>query len=123
MFDFSVTAYHIVDWVKSFRPDLASAAYAVLDSTPALLVCRDLANANKHFRLDLKHKAYRDHPPTVSDVEYSAVPQVSARLASEGPQRRMKVQYMSGDRLRVEDVADEALRAWETFFGEHGLAP
>jgi hypothetical protein len=35
----------------------------------------------------------------------------------------MKVQYISGDRLRVEDMADEALNAWERFFEQHGLAP
>ena len=121
LFDFSLTAYHIVDWVKAFHPDLAPAAYALLNAVPALGACRDLANANKHFALALERGPYRSHPPTVGQVDYSAAPPVSADLPTA--RRWLKVVLVEGTRLRVEDVVDQALSAWEKFFTDHGLAP
>jgi len=110
------------------QASLTSSAYALLDGTPALTACRDLANSNKHFELDLKSRAYRSHPPTVDGVDYSASPTVSVTLREQEDEaatahRRLKVGFVAGRRVRVEDVADQAISAWESFFAQHGLAP
>ena len=125
VFDFSVTVYHIVDWVQAMRPDLKTAVYGLLNSDPALQGCRDIANANKHFFLDVETGPYKKYPPVVERVEYSLGglgETVSALEAVESLARestssiqKVKVQYESGARLRFEDLADQAVSAWQTF--------
>lgn len=55
-FNFVVTAYHLIEWVKrdpvvspATKRDLAS-----VRQDTHIAVCRDLANANKHFKLNYK---------------------------------------------------------------------
>ena len=135
LFDFSVTAYHVVDWVKSFHPDLERAVYSHLDSEPSLQACRDLANLSKHFELNPLSGAYRNHPPSIGDVDHT-IP--AATVASMSPVegveakrivytastwRPLKVVFVAGQRVRVEEIATQAVSAWERFFAQHGIAP
>lgn len=56
LFNFVVTAYSLIDWVKN-DPAVPPAAKRDLSSIRQdkyMRVCRDLANANKHFKLDYK---------------------------------------------------------------------
>ncbi len=52
-FDFVVTGYSLIDWVKNDPavPAAAKAAVPLLYSDPWLKVCGDLATASKHFVL------------------------------------------------------------------------
>jgi hypothetical protein len=83
LFDFSVTAYHVVDWVKTLYPHLESPVYVHLDSTPALAACRDIANSHKHHTLNLQSAAYRNFPPVVDDLDYSLGPVCSVSIATD----------------------------------------
>lgn len=120
VFDFSVTAYHVRDWVKSLHPHLESQVNSLFSSSRALQACRDIANSNKHFQLDLNSYGYRKRPPSVKELDYSATPVVSPELALD---RHLKVVLVAGQRVRVEDMADEAISTLEGFFKDHGLAP
>jgi hypothetical protein len=64
VFDFSVTAYHVRDWVKSLHPHLESHVVSLFSSNRMLQACRDIANSNKHFELDVTSPPYRKHPPS-----------------------------------------------------------
>jgi hypothetical protein len=134
LFDFSVTAYHIVDWLKSYYPQLEALAYSYLDSTPALQACRDIANSHKHHALDVAKGSYRKFPPVIDHLDYSLGATASPRLVSDVSgetqsltsgahlPRRLKAQFVGGGRLRVEDIAKDAVVAWELFFALHGIA-
>jgi hypothetical protein len=133
LFDFSVTAYHIVDWMKSFHPELEVATYTWLNSEPSLQACRDIANSHKHHALDVAHGAYRRFPPVVEHLDYSLGAVASVQMSADvlgaesseelggRPQRHLKVQFVSGPRSRVEEIADDAVAAWERFFALHGI--
>ena len=135
LFDFSVSIHSMLDWIKSIHPNHEIAAFALLDSTPALCACRDIANSNKHYELSLESGPYRRFPPAVDDVDYSLSASVSHSLsASAGiddgptpeqqtpaPVQRLKVIYVAGSRTRIEDIANEAITAWEGFLSKHGI--
>ena len=132
LFDFSVTAYHILDWIKSSSPHLEAAAYTCLNANVALQACRDIANSHKHNALDLASHAYRKFPPVVDHLDYSLSAANSIVVAPDAiehkrvelvvdPPRRLKVQFAHGDRERVEDIAKAAVAAWETFFAHHAI--
>jgi hypothetical protein len=134
LFDFSVTAYHVLDWVKANHPNLEREVYALLNSTPSLQACRDIANAHKHAALDLASRAYRTFPPVVEALDYSLGPTATVSAFSgsdfdvkrpstvEAPlQQYLKASLATGHRLRIERMTDEAIAAWERFFQEHDL--
>ncbi len=52
-FNFVVTGYSIIDWVKNGDsvPATAKAAVAGMYGEPWIKICGDLANASKHFKL------------------------------------------------------------------------
>ena len=117
LFNFVVTTYHIVDWVKSYRADLKGEVYAHLNQCEALRACRDLCNASKHVQLSLEHRSYRERPPVVEDVAVSAATVATTLVSVDDPLRgltenqavpfpsppwRLKVQLTSGRRLRAE---------------------
>jgi hypothetical protein len=118
VFDFSVGAYHIVDWIKSFHPELKSSAYSLLNSNRCVGACRDLCNASKHVKLAVEKPPYNKYLPVLADVEASAIPSVELALPSTF---RLKLQFADGDRIPMEDVATEAYRAWYAFFAQHGI--
>ena len=134
LFDFSVTAYHVVDWVRSFHPNLEEAVYSHLDSEPSLQACRDLANSSKHFALNPLSSAYRNHPPSIDAVDHTIPVSTAGSISSLGVDtkrvvsvsstwRPLKVAFVAGQRVRVEEIATEAVSAWERFFAQHGIAP
>jgi hypothetical protein len=136
LFDFSVSIHSMLDWIKSLYPNHETAAFALLDATPSLCACRDIANSNKHYELDLGAGPYRRFPPVVDDVDYSMSASVSHSLGtratihdgsdrsqpSPAPARHLKVIYVTGNRARVESIADEAIAAWEGFLAKYGIS-
>src|SRR6266487_1410203 len=58
LFNFVVTAYHIIDWIKNDPSVPAPAKTEVVSmyGNTHVAVCRDLANASKHFALDKNYK-------------------------------------------------------------------
>jgi hypothetical protein len=130
LFNFSVTAYHIRDWVKAYRPDLEPSSSQLLEQHEALAACRDLANASKHAALDLSHRSYKNHPPVVDEVAMSAPvahfgDESDARPSSGptavSPPWRFKVQLASGQRVPIDDLVTQALAAWRRYFESHSI--
>jgi hypothetical protein len=52
-FNFIVTAYHLIDWIDKNPsvPEPARTEVKTLYRNPYIAICRDLANASKHFVL------------------------------------------------------------------------
>ncbi len=114
LFNFSVSVYHLVDWVKEYYPNLKDAVYDWLNTHEELRAFRDLANASKHVSLTVDKGPYENYPPVVEDVEASATSFDVAMLT--GPPYRLKVQLENGARLTINELADKAIQAWDEFF-------
>ncbi|MFH0342906.1 MAG: hypothetical protein ACHBNF_12420 [Chromatiales bacterium] len=149
LFNFAVTVYHIIDWLKAYRPELGNEAYGWLNSQEALQVCRDLCNASKHVVLDSNKGGYRSYPAVTEALDTSAiasttvasikgndvctgiakdaaVPVTPARDHSPEydnhlPQWRLKVQLKSGQRVSADEIAERSIVVWEQFFEDHDI--
>lgn len=118
LFNFTVSCYHLVDWIKVYCPKLESKVYELLNNNKYIGACRDLCNASKHVKLDLERGPYVKYPPVVSDVEQSAT---GSMIASQLPNYRLKIQFEDGERLAAEEVIENAMKAWKRFFDENGI--
>ena len=125
LFNFAVGCYHLVDWVKAFRPDLKDDVYTLLNNNMYLSACRDIANASKHVTLNLTQGAYKFYPPVLSSVETSATDHgvYKSALSNQDtvPPIRVKVQFQKGAKITVQEVVTKAVKAWEDFFRAKAL--
>lgn len=150
LFNFAVTVYHIIDWLKAYHPELKKEPYEWLNSQEALQVCRDLCNASKHVVLDSNKGGYRGYPAVTEALDTSAIASTavasikgndlctaieakdavvsvtpvrdhSPEYDSQLPKWRLKVQLKSGQRLSVDEIAVKSIVAWEQFFKRHDI--
>jgi hypothetical protein len=132
LFNFAISAYHLCDWVKAFRPKLKGKVTALLDGSNSLRACRDLCNASKHIILTLDRGAYLTHPPLVDAVSISATAGTSLpdrkEVSGQAPNQgivltpwRLKIQMKDGPRIAAEDLVSEAVSVWETFFTDNHI--
>jgi hypothetical protein len=117
LFNFSLSVYHIVDWIKEYHPDLKESVYDWLNTHEELRVFRDLGNASKHVSLELDRGPYKEHPPVVEEIEASA--RASDVIKGIGPKFRLKIQTEGGTRLTANEWADKAIAAWVEYFKIH----
>lgn len=128
LFNFAISAYHVWDWVKAFRPELKSTVTALLDQSDSLKACRDLCNASKHVTLDLKRRHPVVHDVRTSSAAATSPPNLglSARATEQSampklpPPWRLKFE-VSGRTMAAEELVSEAIGVWETFFAEHHI--
>ncbi|MEO8158903.1 MAG: hypothetical protein ABI648_13990 [Betaproteobacteria bacterium] len=134
LFDFVVSAYHLWDWIKVYRPDLEQSVTALLSSSESLGACRDLCNASKHVILTTDRGSYLKYPPVVDAVSVSATSQASLaeindafpnltneKVTSVQPAWRLKVQMKSGERIAVEVLVSDVIGVWERFFADNDI--
>lgn len=133
LFNFAISAYHLWDWIKAYRPELEGTVTALLHSSDSLGACRDLCNASKHVILTLDSGPYKKHPPVVDAISISAtartslpdVKDVLRQAGSKGtaptsqPSWRLKIQMKNGCRIAAEDIVSEAIGVWEKFFADN----
>jgi hypothetical protein len=125
LYNFSVTAYHVKDWLRE-HPGASFSTTDVEDWIPqheSLSICRDICNASKHRKI----KKYK---PVTASLTASVMPAVSVVMkfgegglsAPPTPKRfRVKAVLADGKRIDVLQVAKDAVTAWEAFFNRHGL--
>lgn len=114
VFDFVQAVNALREWVVAARPDLAPEVRQ-LERAPAIRACRDIANAGKHIVID-------KYEPSVRELTHSLVPSMTHSLGS-ARQWWLKVVLGDGSRVRMDDVAAEAISLWEAFFAKHDIDP
>ncbi|MBB5459013.1 hypothetical protein [Paraburkholderia sp. Cpub6] len=116
LFNFAITAYHLVDWVKTLRPEVdISKVSDLLEGSECLRACRDLCNASKHIDLT-------KYPPTAQDVRFSATAATSiSNTSASQPPWRLKIQMKDGHTIRADDLVSDVIDAWKTFFADNHI--
>jgi len=123
LFNFSIGAYHLIDWVRAFRPELdqgpASKVYALLQGSEPLGACRDIANASKHILLDRYKKG--NGPTIQAALRRSATAVTSApnKLPLQ-PRWRLKIELPSRT-IAAEDWVQEVIEEWQRFFDDNRI--
>jgi hypothetical protein len=126
LYNFSITAYHVKDWLIK-QPGASYSEKDVEDfvkNDPALSTCRDLCNSNKHKNIT---KYIPDAIETTASA-MSIIPiagpstfnQVPLHTTSTPP-FRVKVITSNGQRLEAVQLAEDVVHSWEAFFAKHGL--
>lgn len=123
LFNFSVSAYHVIDWVQAYRPELKEKLSSVRKEV-SIKIIRDVCNASKHVELDENSSAYKKFPAEAESVETSATSATSL-MGSKSKNASnvwvLKVVTKSGSRKRFEDVAKRAIDILDEFFRDNGL--
>ncbi|MGI3202496.1 hypothetical protein ACRJ4W_37290 [Streptomyces sp. GLT-R25] len=114
---FFETVHHLKDWLTNDQASgvLTADVHDLLDGSPTLKLCADLANGAKHFKLDPTRRTQTgDHSTTIAenDVVVFVGTGVSAhrfRTASGGTPRD------------VLEVAEEAVNEWRGFLSARNV--
>jgi hypothetical protein len=135
VFNFMVTAYHLVDWLSNGpgATDFALTADidATLRSNVYVRICRDVCHASKHFGIDPTRHSYRgkDKAPVVKDVishpgethfaDWGGfTPRAYQMIMARGAWVSVTVDTEAYD---LQDVVREVLQLYEDFLSSHGL--
>lgn len=117
LFDFAIAINSLRDWVVAKYPELDRHT-RTLSQQPPIAACRDMANAGKHVML------LEGYPATVKKITQSTRLYTGHATPSGSPTGRkwdMKVVLHDGSRANLEDVANDAVLLWESFFKKHSL--
>ncbi|SRR6266487_708322 len=120
LFNFVVTAYHIIDWIKNDPsvPTPVKTDVQSMYSNTYVAVCRDLANASKHFALDKNYKG------SVTAKTSATGGYGVGRYGKGGygiGEQSIVVVLTDGQRFDALELAQKVLDAWGAFFATHGL--
>jgi hypothetical protein len=120
LFNFVVTCYSMIDWVKNDPGIPASAktdiAVQGVYNDKWLKVCGDLATASKHFKLT-------NRVPITSSATTSQGFGVG-RYAKGGygvAEESIEVQLNDGTTLVCLDLVRGVVACWQSFFSDHGI--
>ncbi|MCL7942922.1 hypothetical protein [Marinobacter sp. ATCH36] len=120
-FNFVVTAYSLADWVQNdpVVPQPAKADLQRFRGTTAIKICRDLANASKHFLLD----PTRNPNPAVSAADSDQG--FGAGRFGVGDygigEEKITVILGAGNSIDGLDLMEDTLMEWQQFFSNHGI--
>jgi hypothetical protein len=116
-FNFVVTGYSLIDWVKKDPsvPQRAQTAVNDIRRDPLIKTCRDLANASKHFTLD--------YPPITSSAT-SEQGFGQGRYGRGGfglGEESIEVTLTDGSSFDCLELVEGVMNTWKNFFSSHGI--
>jgi hypothetical protein len=116
-FNFVVTGYSLIDWVKKIRQfhKQLKLPLKIFTDDQWIKTCRDLANASKHFTLN--------YPPITS----SATSEQGFGVGRFGlggfglGEERIEVKLTDGSSFDCFELVDGVMNTWKDFFSSHGI--
>ncbi len=116
-FNFVVTAYHLCDWIKKDPscPQSSKNDVSYVRQRTCIRVCRDIANASKHFRLN--------YTPIVAKTE-SKRGYGHGRYEHGGynkGEEKIYIELADGTKCDALSLYREVIDFWERFFKEHNI--
>jgi hypothetical protein len=119
-FNFVVTGYSLIDWVKNDPtvPAAAKTDIAVQDlyNNKWLKICGNLANASKHFKLTSR-------APVTSSATNSQGYGIG-RYGKGGygvGEESIEIQLSDGQAFDCLELVQGVLNSWQAFFATHGI--
>jgi hypothetical protein len=126
IFNFSVTAYSIKDWLKNGDSSAVTDKREVeryIKETPMLRLCADLCNGSKHKILtSRKETANPVESVKVSEMDWSdtALPWDNTVLPWSGAYT-VRIELDSSSAVEIQEFADQVIDSWDSFFKAKGL--
>ena len=114
---FFEAVHHLKDWLTNDQASgvLPDEVHDLIDGSPTLKLCADLANGAKHFKLDPQRRAQTgDHSTTIAEND------VLVFVGTGTSAHRFRA--ASGGTTRdVLEVAEEAVNEWRDFLSARDL--
>lgn len=120
-FNLAITGYHIIDWIKNNKSVSATTREAVKNmyENKYISVCRDVANASKHFEFK-KNYENRKIKSAKSIQGPCGTGRYGKGLFGIG-EEQITIECLDGDKYDALEVARAILKTWDDFFKEHKL--
>ena len=120
-FNLAVTGYHIIDWIKNNEaiPDATQKAVKKMYKNKYISVCRDLANASKHFKFK-KNYENRKIKSAKSVQGPCGTGRFGKGICGIG-EEQITIECLGGNKYDALEFAREILKTWDDFFREHEL--
>ena len=118
LFNFVITGYSMIDWIKNDLsvPRSAKAGRADLYGDRSLKVCGDLANGCKHFTLT------RGTPVTSSATSARGHGMGRYGKGAYGVgEESIEIELNDGTKLNCLDLVQDVMSRWKSFFSAHGM--
>ncbi|WP_340481278.1 hypothetical protein [Vibrio anguillarum] len=110
--NFCVTAHSLRDWVIKSGDLDKDTLHSYCNTFESLKMCRDIANANKHFGLDQKKVS------SVSKIDVNELAFCSVLPKKSG----LEVLDKNGDKFSLKDFMNSTIEAWIDVF-DHFVIP
>ena len=121
LWSFFQNCWHLKDWLKndpSIPTGIRSCVENDVKAFEALMICADLANRSKHLLLS---NARRDANVAGREIVVVVTECVGGGSSSNSQTWDYVVTLGDGTTRKALNVADSAIRAWETLLQKHGL--
>lgn len=117
-FNFAVTAYHLIDWIKNSdnADDQIKQQVKELYEDEHFSICKDVCNSCKHFKITR-------YTPKVNDIESKTgygCGRYGKGVYGAG-EESIYVITKTGQKYDGLDLARAILKTWDDFFREHEL--
>jgi len=120
-FNLVVTGYHIIDWIKNNEsvPEATQKAAKKMYENEYISVCRDIANASKHFKFKEDYKNRK-----IKSAESVQGPFGTGRFGKGVygvGEEQITIESLDGRKYKALEFAKAILNTWEDFFKKHKL--
>jgi hypothetical protein len=117
-FNFVVTGYSLIDWVKKDNsiPTVARSAVQSLYTDPSIQICGDLATACKHFELTKRRPITQD----ATLQQGFGAGRFGAGAFGVG-EDSIEVRLNDGTTFSALELTGNVLGVWRAFFASHGI--
>ncbi len=119
-FNFVVTGYSLIDWVKKdpLVPPKAKTAVEKLYGNRWIKVCKDLATASKHFSVT----KYTDKVITLSATSEQGFGRGRFGRGGFGVgEERIEGKLTKNSSFNCLDLVNDVMNTWDNFFSSHGI--
>jgi hypothetical protein len=116
VFNFFVTIYHVVDYVKALGT-VPEAAIKKLYDDPDFKMCQFLCNKGKHIKLRQLQSYEAKYQPAITGGALDSFPLGSGVLG--GPESY--VVFDGNKEVDTIDLGVRLLQKWDAFFATHGI--
>jgi hypothetical protein len=119
--NFVVTAYHLCEWVEKDNGVGEVAKGDVRDNireTECIKICRDLANASKHFELNGR---YRNQTIESADSNSGFGEGRYGKGGFGEGEQEIRITLLNNREINALDLKNEVIRTWSNFFERHNL--
>lgn len=119
-FNFCITAHSLRDWVIKSSGFDQKKIHDYCNTFDSLKMCRDIANANKHFGLDLGKVS---SVSAIDEKELSYRPMALGEISTKTIIKKPSLEILdqNGNRINIKDFMSASIEAWADVFDHFSI--